>query len=67
MPSAAQPTDTGATGVRSPRLTFGQFLGLSFVALALVLAVLLSVFYAGTRRTILLASEQLMRQASRRV
>ncbi|MEO7435124.1 MAG: adenylate/guanylate cyclase domain-containing protein, partial [Candidatus Binatia bacterium] len=42
-------------------------LGLSFVALALVLAVLLSVFYAGTRRTILLASEQLMRQASRRV
>ena len=53
--------------MRTPRLTFGQFVGLAFVALAVLLALLLSIFYAGSRRTILLASEQLMRQATRRV
>ena len=51
----------------TPRLTLGQFMGISFVALAALLIVILSVFYAGSRRTILLASEQLMRQASRRI
>jgi hypothetical protein len=51
----------------TPRLTLGQFIALAFLGLAVVLAVLFSVFYAGSRRTILLASEQLMRQASRRV
>jgi adenylate cyclase len=50
-----------------PRLTLGQFIALLFLAFAALLAVLLSIFYAGSRRTILLASEQLMRQASRRV
>ncbi len=50
-----------------PRLTLAQFISLGFAALALVLLVLLSVFDAGSRRTILLASEQLMRHASRRV
>ncbi|MBI2964504.1 MAG: adenylate/guanylate cyclase domain-containing protein [Deltaproteobacteria bacterium] len=50
-----------------PRLTLGRFIALCFAALAALLAVLLSVFYRGSRDTILLASEQLMGQASRRV
>ena len=50
-----------------PRLTLGQFIGLCFLGLAALLVALLSIFYAGSRRTILLASEELMRQASRRV
>jgi hypothetical protein len=50
-----------------PRLTLGQFIGLCFFGLAVLLLALLSIFYAGSRRTILLASEELMRQASRRV
>jgi adenylate cyclase len=53
--------------MRTPRLTFGQFVGVTFCGVAGVLALLLSVFYAGTRSTILLASRDLMRQASRRV
>ena len=52
---------------RLPRLTLGQFIGIGFAALAALLAVVLSIFYEGSRRTILLASEQLMGQASRRV
>jgi len=52
---------------RLPRLTLGQFIGLSFAGLALLLAVVLSIFYEGSRRTILVASEQIMTQASRRV
>ena len=54
-------------GIPRPRLTLGRFIGLGFAALALVLVALLSLFYGGSRQTILLASEQLMRQASRRV
>jgi adenylate cyclase len=50
-----------------PRLTLGQFVGLFLLGLAVLLLALLSIFYAGSRRTILLASEELMRQASRRV
>ncbi len=50
-----------------PRLTLGQFIGLCFLGLAALLVALLSIFYAGSRHTILLASEELMRQASRRV
>jgi adenylate cyclase len=50
-----------------PRLTLGQFIGLCFLGLAGLLLALLSIFYAGSRRTILLASEELMRQATRRV
>jgi adenylate cyclase len=50
-----------------PRLTLGQFIGLCFLGLAVLLLALLSIFYAGSRRTILLASQELMRQASRRV
>jgi adenylate cyclase len=53
--------------VTTRRFTLGQFIGLCFAALAVLLIVILSVFYTGSRRTILLASEQLMRQASRRV
>lgn len=52
---------------RRPRLTLGQFIGLCFVGLAVLLVVVLSIFYEGSRRTILLASEQLMGQASQRV
>lgn len=48
-------------------LTLGQFIAACFVALAVILTALLSIFYAGSRQTILLASEQLMRQASLRV
>lgn len=53
--------------MRRPSLTLGRFLAVSFGALALVLAAVLSLFYASSRRTLLLASEQIMRQASRRV
>ena len=52
---------------RQPRLTLGQFIALCFAGLALLLLVLLSIFYTGSRRTILLASQQLMSQASRRI
>jgi adenylate cyclase len=52
---------------RLPRLTLGQFIGLSFASLAALLAVVLSIFYEGSRRTLLVASEQIMTQASRRV
>jgi adenylate cyclase len=52
---------------RLPRLTLGQFIGLCFVGLAVLLLVVLSIFYEGSRRTVLLASEQLMGQASLRV
>src|SRR5262249_12963400 len=52
---------------RLPRLTLGQFIGLCFLGLAALLLALLSIFFEGSRRTILLASEELMRQASRRV
>src|SRR5262249_19733868 len=52
---------------RWPRLTLGQFIGLCFLGLAALLLALLSIFYEGSRSTILLASEELMRQASRRV
>ena len=50
-----------------PRPTLGEFIAAAFVALTALLLVLLSVFYAGSRRTVLLASEELMRQASARV
>jgi adenylate cyclase len=53
--------------VTSRRLTLGQFISLGFAVLALVLGVVLSLLDAASRRTILLASEQLMRHASRRV
>ncbi len=49
------------------RLTLAQFISIAFAGLALLLLVLLSLFDAGSRRTILLASEELMREASRRV
>ena len=52
---------------RQPRLTLGQFIALCFAGLALLLLVLLSIFYSGSRRTILLASRQVMSQASRRI
>ncbi len=55
------------TGARPARFTLGQFLLAGFAGLAVLLAILLSVFYEGSRRTILLASERLMAQASRRV
>ena len=50
-----------------PRLTLAQFIALGFATSALVLLVLPAVFDVASRRTILLASEQLMRQSSRRV
>lgn len=50
-----------------PRPTLGQFVALGFTALALLLGALLVVFHAGSRRTLLVASAQLMQQASRRV
>jgi adenylate cyclase len=53
--------------IPSPRLTLGQFIALCFAGLAVLLVVVLSIFYAGSRHTVLLASEQLMAQASRRV
>ena len=49
------------------RPTLGEFIGATFVALTALLLVLLSVFYGGSRRTVLLASEELMHQASARV
>ncbi|MCC6848331.1 MAG: adenylate/guanylate cyclase domain-containing protein [Deltaproteobacteria bacterium] len=49
------------------RLTLARFLSLVFAVLVFVLAVVLSLLDAASRRTILVASEQLMRQASRRV
>jgi adenylate cyclase len=52
---------------RLPRLTLGQFIGLCSLGLAALLLVMLSIFYEGSRRTILLASEQIMGQAARRV
>jgi adenylate cyclase len=57
----------GMTGTTPARFTLGQFLAAGFAGLAIVLAVLLAVFYGGSRRTVLLASERLMGQASRRV
>jgi adenylate cyclase len=62
-----RPEDSPSPGRRLPRLTLGQFIGVSFVGLAALLLVLLSIFYEGSRRTLLLASEQIMAQASRRV
>src|SRR5882724_11849468 len=53
--------------MRRPLLTLGQFIGLGFVGLCVLLVVVLSIVYEGSRRTILLASEQIMRQASQRV
>ena len=50
---------------RRARLTLGQFIVAGFAGLAVLLATLLSVFYEGSRRTILLASERLMAQANR--
>jgi adenylate cyclase len=50
-----------------PRLTLGQFVALFLLGLVASLLALLSIFYAGSRRTILLASEELMRQAGQRV
>jgi adenylate cyclase len=52
---------------RRRRPTLAQAIGAAFIALALALAVLLWLFYAGSRRTLLAASEQLMGQASRQV
>jgi adenylate cyclase len=52
---------------RLPRPTLGQVIALCFVCLAVLLVVVLSIFYEGSRRTVLLASGQLMGQASRRV
>jgi adenylate cyclase len=48
-------------------MTVGRFVGFFFAGLGIVLAILLSVFYHGSRSTILLASRQIMRQASQRV
>jgi adenylate cyclase len=62
-----RPEDSPSPGRRLPRLTLGQFLGICFLGLAILLLVMLSIFYEGSRRTILLASEQIMAQASRRV
>jgi adenylate cyclase len=62
-----RPEDSPPQRRRPPRLTLGQFIGVSFVGLAALLAVLLSIFYEGSRHTLLLASEQIMAQASRRV
>jgi len=53
--------------VTPPRLTLARFLSLAFTILALLLVVVSSLLDAASRRTILLASEQLMRHASRRV
>lgn len=53
--------------MRFHRLTFGRFVSLGFGVLALLLLALLSLLDAGSRRTMRLASEELMRQASRRV
>lgn len=60
-----RPSSPNAVGPR--RLTLGQFMSLGFAALALVLVVVASLLHAVSRQTILLASEQLMRHASRRV
>ncbi len=49
------------------RPTLGQAFGATFVALALALAGLLWLFYAGSRRTLLHASEQLMTEVSQRI
>jgi adenylate cyclase len=48
-------------------MTVGRFVGIFFAGLGIVLAILLSIFYQGSRSTILLASRQIMRQASQRV
>jgi adenylate cyclase len=62
-----RPGDSPPQTRRPPRLTLGQFIGVSFVGLAALLVVLLSIFYEGSRHTLLLASEQIMAQASGRV
>jgi adenylate cyclase len=49
------------------RPTLAQAFGATFVALALVLAGLLALFYTGSRRTLLLASQRRMAEASRRI
>ena len=49
------------------RPTLPQAFAATFVVLTLVLVGLLAVFYAGSRRTLLLASERLMAQSSRRL
>jgi adenylate cyclase len=60
------PIDHRAVG-NPRRLTLGQFLALGLAVPALLLVLLLSILDAASRRTTLLASEQLMRHASRRV
>lgn len=52
---------------RTPRLTLGQFAGACLAATTVVLVVVLSIFYQGSRRTVLMAAEKLMSQAARRV
>jgi adenylate cyclase len=62
-----RPEDSPLQSRRLPRLTLGQFIGACFIGLAILLLAMLSIFYEGSRHTILLASEQIMAQASRRV
>ena len=62
-----QPKDSPPQRRRLSRFTLGQFIGLCSVAFAALLLAMLSIFYEGSRRTILLASEQIMGQAARRV
>lgn len=61
------PASYGEETMRSRRLTLGQVMSVGFAVLALVLVVVVSLLDASSRRAILLASEQLMHQASRRV
>jgi adenylate cyclase len=53
--------------MRHPQLTLGRFIVACFAGGVVLLAVLLSVFYEGSRRTLLVTSERLMAQASRRI
>src|SRR4051812_35939196 len=48
-------------------MTLGRFFGVLVAALAVLLVGLLSAFYVSSRRTILMASEELMAQAGRRI
>jgi adenylate cyclase len=50
---------------RPPSLTLTRFFGVVFAVMALLIVGLVSLFYAGSRRTVLVASERLMAQASR--